>query len=70
MDDNNITAYTFSHRSNTQRENTNAIFRIAKPDKLDKLVYAVNNLTINDAEYYESNTGIVSGAQGDLTRNP
>ena len=53
MDDNNVTVDTFSHMSNTQTENTNTIFTSEKLDKLDDLVKAVNNLTINDAEYYE-----------------
>ena len=52
------------------RENANAIFTSEKPDKLDELVKAVNNLTINDAEYYESNTATASDAQGDISRNP
>ena len=30
---------------------------------------AVNNLTINDAKYYESNIVTASDAQGDLTHN-
>ena len=40
-----------------------------KLDKLGKLVYTVNNLTINKAKYYDSNTGTVSDSQGDITRN-
>ena len=52
------------------RENANVVFTSEKPDKLDELVKAINNLTINDAEYYESNTATASDAQGDITRNP
>ena len=52
------------------RENANEIFKSEKTDKLDELVKAVNNLTINDAEYYESNTATASDAQGDISRNP
>ena len=37
---------------------------------MDDLVDAVNNLTINDARYYESNTATASDTQGDLSRNP
>ena len=66
----NVTAYTFGHAFNTQRQNSNAVFTSEKLDKSDKLVDAVNNLTINDAEYYESNAVTTSGAQGYLTRNP
>ena len=62
--------YTFSHASNAQRQNGNAIFTSEKLDKLDELVDAVNNLTINDAKYYESNTATASDVQGYLTRNP
>ena len=38
-------------------------------DKLDELVDAVKNLTINDAKYYESNTATASDPQEYLTRN-
>ena len=61
---------TFSHASNTQIENANTIFTIEKLDKLDNLVDAVMNLTINDAKWYESNIATVIDAQRDLTRNP
>ena len=37
---------------------------------MDKLVYAVKNLTINDAEYYESKTATASDSQGNIKRNP
>ena len=37
---------------------------------MDELVEAVNNLTINDAKYYESDTSTANDSQGDLTRNP
>ena len=69
-DANNITADTFSHASNSQRENTNAIFTSEKLDKPDKLVDAVKKLKINDSKYYESNTATASDAQGNITRNP
>ena len=69
-DVNNVTADTFSHTFNTQRENVNAIFTSEKLDKSDDLVHIVNNLTINDARYYEPNTVTASDTQGDLTRNP
>ena len=60
---------TFSHASNTWRENTNDIFTSGKLDKSDDLVDAVNIVTINNAKYYESNTETTSDAQGNLTRN-
>ena len=69
-DSKNVTADKFSHVSNTQRENANTIFTSEKLDKLDELVDAIKKLTINDAEYYESNTETASDAQGNLTRNP
>ena len=53
VDSNNVTADTFSHTSNTQRENTNTIFTSEKLDESDELVDAVKNLTINNNEYYE-----------------
>ena len=52
-DANNITADTFSHASNSQRENTNAIFTSEKLDKPDKLADALKNLTTNNSKYYE-----------------
>ena len=69
-DDNNVTVDTFVHTSNTQRYNANAIFTSEKLDKSDNLLDAVNDFTINDAKYFESNTATASGAQGDLARNP
>ena len=66
---NNVTVDTFNHTSSTQRDNENAIFTSEKLDKSDELVDAVNNLTVNEAEYYESNTETTSDTQGDLTRN-
>ena len=56
--------------SSDQRENANVIFTTEKLDKSDGLVYAIKNLTINDAKYYESNTETASDAQVGLTRNP
>ena len=66
----NVTADAFSHASNEHRENANTTFTSEKLDKSDELVDTVNNLTINDAEYYEPNTETASDAQGNLTRNP
>ena len=69
-DANSISVDTFSHAYSAQRENANAIFTSEKLDKSDELVDAVNNLTINDAKYYESSTATTSDAQGNLTINP
>ena len=68
-DSNNVTVDTFSHMSNTQKENVNMIFTSEKLDKSYELVDAVNNFTINNAKYYESNTATTRNTQGDLTRN-
>ena len=70
IDANNITKDTFSHASSAQRENENAVFTSEKLNKSDEIVDAFNNLTIKDAEYYESNTATASDAQGNITRNP
>ena len=61
-DANNVNADTFSHASNTQRENVNAIFTSEKLDKSDDLIEAVNILTINNSKYYESNTATAGDA--------
>ena len=54
LDANNVTADTFSHTSNSQKDNANAIFTSEKLDKSDELEDALKDLTINNAEYYES----------------
>ena len=46
----NVTTDTISHTSNTQSENTNAIFTSEKLDKLDNLEDSVKDLTINNAK--------------------
>ena len=69
-DDNKVTVDTFSHISNTQRENGNAIFTSEKLDKSDELADTVQNLKTNNTKYYESNIATASDAQGDFTRNP
>ena len=45
------------------------IFTSEKLDKSDELLDVVNNLTINNDGYYESNTATTSDTQGDLTHN-
>ena len=42
------------------------IFTSEKLDKLDKLVYAVKKLTLNDAIYYESSTATTNDTQAIL----
>ena len=69
MNANNVTAGTFSNTYNTKIENANTIMISKKLHKLDNLVDAVKNLTINDAKYYGSKTATVIDAQVDLTRN-
>ena len=50
-DSNNVTVDTFSHAYGAQSKNANVIFTNKKLEKLDELVDALNNLTINDAKY-------------------
>ena len=47
----------------------NTIFTREKLDKLDELAEVVKDLTINNTNYYESNTATASDKQGDSTRN-
>ena len=69
-DASNLTADTFSHTLNTQRENKNVIFTSEKLDKMDDLTDALKYLTINNAKYYVSNSATASDAQVNLTHNP
>ena len=68
-DTNNVNVDIFNHASNAQRENKNVIFTSEKLDKLDNQVDAVENLKINNAEYYSSNTLTASDSQGNITSN-
>ena len=70
LDANNVPAETFSHSSNTQRENANTIFTSEKLDKWNKLADTLEDLSINGAKYYESDTATASETQGDPKRNP
>ena len=56
-------------RSNPTPIYVPVIFTSEKLDKSYELVDAVNNLTINDAKYYESNTATASDTQCNLTQN-
>ena len=66
---NNVTTNTFRHASNTQRENENAILTSEKLDKSDALAEAIKYLTMNDAEYYESDSANMNDAKVDVARN-
>ena len=66
---NNVAAGTFRNTCNTKIENANTILISENLDKLDNLVDAVKNLTINDAKYYESKRATVIDTQVYLTRN-
>ena len=59
-DVNNVPVDKFSHASNTQKQNVHMIFTSENLDESDEMVDAVNNFTISDAEYYESNRYIKS----------
>ena len=61
---------TIIHTSNTQRDNANAIFTNEKLAKSDEMADTIKDFTINDAKYYESNSGTASDTQGDFTSNP
>ena len=62
-DANIVTADTFSHKSNTRRDNTNSIFTSEKLDKSDNLEDTVNDLTTNESKYYVSNSANASDSQ-------
>ena len=64
MDAHNVTAYTFSQKFNTQRENANAILKSEKLDKLDELAETLKELTINDTGYYLSDSANANDAKG------
>ena len=69
-DAHNVTVNNFSHTSNTQRENTNTIFTSEKLDKLENLEETLKELTINDAEYYVSNSVNANDTKGEPAGNP
>ena len=59
---------TFSHTPdtpNTQGENKNAILTSKRLDKLDALAETLDNLTINDAGYYVSDSSNVNDGKSD-----
>ena len=68
MDSHNVTVDTFSQTPvtpNTKGENENSIFTSEKRDKSDALTETLNNLTINNDRYYESDSANVNDAKGD-----
>ena len=70
LDANNVTADDFSHTSNTQRESVNAIIPSEKINKYDNLEDTLNNLTINNAEYYLSISSTTNETKSDHASNP
>ena len=70
MDANNVTTDTSSHTSNTQIENTNAIMTSEKLEKSNELTETFKYLTINDAEYYASDSANANNENGDTEINP
>ena len=70
LDAHNVTAYTFSHTSNTQRQNTNGILKSEKLDKSDELAETLKYLKINNAEYYVSNSVNTNDGKSDPASNP
>ena len=63
----NVTADTFIQTPNTQRNNVNTILTSEKLDKSDELAETLKYLTINDAEYYVSDSANANDTKGDLT---
>ena len=49
---------------NTQRENTNTIFTSEKIYKLDDMENTLKYFTINDTEYYVSNSATANDTKG------
>ena len=73
MDAQNVTADTFSQTPvtlNTHGENENEILISERLDKLDALAETLNNLTINGARYYESDSANVDDAKSDPASDP
>ena len=70
MDANNVTANTFSHTPNTQKESANMIFTSEELDKSDELADTLKDLTIKNSVYYAPNSATSSDAQRDLTSDP
>ena len=55
---------------NTQGENKNTILTSERLDKLDALAETLDNLIINDAGYYESDSTNANYAKGDPASDP
>ena len=69
-DAHNVTVDTFSQTSNTQRDSKNIILKSDKLDKLDTMVETLKGLTINNAEYYESDSANANDAKGNPASDP
>ena len=61
----NATVDIFGQTSNTKRENANTILISEKLNKSDEMAEALNILTINDSEYYVSDSANANDAKGD-----
>ena len=70
VDAHNIIVDTFSQKSNTQRDNANTILTREKLDKSDELAETLKDLTINDAEYYVSESENKNDTKGDPASDP
>ena len=69
-DTHNVTVDTFSNTSNTQRENANTIFTSEKLYKSGDLAETLKDLTINNPEYYVSNSANGNKTKGDPASDP
>ena len=69
-DAHNVTVDTFSQKSHTQKDNENMILKSDKLDKSDALEEMLKGLTINDAEYYESDSANANDAKGNPSSDP
>ena len=66
----NVTVDTFSQASNTQRDHANMILTSEKQDKSNDLEETLKDMTINDAEYYISDSLNANDANSILKSNP
>ena len=69
-DAHNVTVDTFNYTSNTQRENANAILTSEKVDKPEDLEETLKYLTIDNTEYYVSDSVNANDVKSDSARDP
>ena len=69
LDAHNVTVDTFSQTSNTQKDNENMILKSDELDRSDAVEKMLKGLTINDAEYYESDSSNKNDAKGNPASN-